>query len=40
MQSLVLGFGALLVLDGKMTGGMMMVPPPSSWAARCSRCSR
>ncbi len=25
MQSLVLGFGALLVLDGKMTGGMMIV---------------
>jgi ATP-binding cassette subfamily C exporter for protease/lipase len=25
MQSLVLGFGALLVLDGKMTGGMMVV---------------
>jgi ATP-binding cassette subfamily C exporter for protease/lipase len=25
MQSLILGFGALLVLDGKMTGGMMVV---------------
>jgi ATP-binding cassette subfamily C exporter for protease/lipase len=25
MQSLVLGFGALLVLDGQMTGGMMVV---------------
>ena len=25
MQSLVLGYGALLVLDGKMTGGMMIV---------------
>ncbi|TFZ00700.1 type I secretion system permease/ATPase [Ramlibacter henchirensis] len=25
MQSLVLGFGAMLVLDGKMTGGMMVV---------------
>lgn len=25
MQSLILGYGALLVLDGKMTGGMMIV---------------
>jgi ATP-binding cassette subfamily C exporter for protease/lipase len=25
MQSLILGFGALLVLDGQMTGGMMVV---------------
>lgn len=25
LQSLILGFGALLVLDGKITGGMMVV---------------